>query len=271
MLLLLEVAALAALVVVGAALLEGSRAELVFLGIVGFLAAWGGQAIGAYREAVARGARPGGAIAILALAPVAAGALTGFWLLAGTAGSPSALLERYVSAWREGRTEQASTLFLDPAHASALAERWSLEEAYIRARLAALAARYGPTGGLDPAQPFANLTFVSVGPADPGGGRLPARPAVSVARFEVRLFRRVPVRGTFFGFPTASQRSETLEQVGTATLRSVVVPPPLGIGPPSPVWRIESFSIGGPTTAGGEPPEGAGGTPRSHVTHARKI
>jgi hypothetical protein len=89
--------------------LASSSAYLVpFLAGVAFLAAWGWQAVGAYR--LARAMQPGRedaterspavAIGWLSLPMLAWG--TGFWLIAAGAATPSATIDRFVTQWGRG-------------------------------------------------------------------------------------------------------------------------------------------------------------------------
>jgi hypothetical protein len=214
-----------------------------FLGLVSFFTAWGGQAIMAYRRAVELGGRPGGAEAMLGLAPVAVVAFTAFWLVAGSLGSPAATLQRYVSAWRSDRPDLAAALFDAPREPVALAEQWESDEGYLRGRLLELAASLGLGSGLDPERPFAPLVVRfpdSVGPA----GEPAAVEAGEEAQAVVEIVRRESVRGSFFGLvPTASQRIVTVEQVGQARLVAVAGPG-LAPLPETLVWRLESVCFG---------------------------
>ena len=127
-LLALEVAGLALIAVLTAAFLEGSRATLVFAALAVFFGVWGAQAVDAQRRAVDAGGRPGGAVLLLALTPIAATVMTGFWLVGGSSGSPEATLQRYVSAWQNGRADVADPLFLSPPGVAALRTRWTDQE-----------------------------------------------------------------------------------------------------------------------------------------------
>ncbi|MDQ3870605.1 MAG: hypothetical protein M3301_03180 [Chloroflexota bacterium] len=232
--------ALAGLVLLGAALVEGNRSSWVFLGLVGFFAAWGAQAIDAYRRAVELGVRRGGAIQLLALAPAVIAAFTGFWLVGGGSASPAATLQRYVAVWRQGQADQANELFVSPPGGAALAARWKRDETYLRNRLVELGARLGPGSALDPDRPLDSLVFelVTTRETRSGGGT-----EGETAEAAVEFVRPVTVRDSFFGlFPTASQRTVVLEQVGLVRLRTVRFVPALG--PASLVWRVESVEFG---------------------------
>ena len=240
---MLEAAAVAGLVVVVAAFLEGSRSVIVFLALVVFFATWGAQAIDAHRRAVEAGGAPGGAEQLLALGPVAAIVMTAFWLLAGASGTPDATLQRYVSAWRADRPEQASALFLAPPRPDELSDRWERQRAYLRDRLAALTAgdENGPDQGLDPDRPLDGLVVTLDEPreaadaADADADRVVAN---------VDIVRPVRRETTFLGiFPTARQEMVPIERVGQAVLVAVPLDPPEGLGGDNEIWRIESFEV----------------------------
>jgi hypothetical protein len=248
----LELLALAGLAVLAASLVEGDRSSWVFLALALFFAVWGGQAIDAYRRAVELGARRGGAIQVLALAPVAIVAFTGFWLVAAGGASPAATLQRYVAAWRDGRADEANRLFLSPPGASTLAERWKRDEAFLRSRLIELAARLGPGTTLDPERPLDSLVFEFAAPPPQAAGEGAGAESESTEAV-VEFVRPVTVRDSFFGlFPTASQRIVVLERVGRVRLRTARLAP--SIGPSSLVWRLESVELGGPGLGRGSAP-----------------
>jgi hypothetical protein len=92
--------------------LADSSAYLVpFLGGIGFLVAWGAQAVHAYRAAqAAQPAQPptperspATAIGWLSLPLLVWG--TGFWLIGAHAATPAAALDRFVSAWTSDELE----------------------------------------------------------------------------------------------------------------------------------------------------------------------
>ncbi len=246
-LLALQVLSVVFLVVLASAFLEGSRAFLVFLALAVFFAAWGGQAVDAQRKAVAAGGSPGGAIQLLALAPVVGIVMTGFWLVAGSSGSPEATLQRYVLAWQDRRADLAAQLFVSPPAADALAVRWAQQEAYLRDRLGELSASGGggPEAGIDPERPFRSLVVTL-----PDQPRLePDIPGTEADRVTAYLEIVRPVRRetTFLGiFPAARQEMVPVERVGRAVLRAVPLEPRTGLGRENRVWRLESVEVGGP-------------------------
>ncbi len=95
---------------------------LPFVAGIAFIVVWAAQAIAAYRRSV--GATAGGAapvsspaaIVVLTIPLLIAGA--GFWLAAGTAGTPDAVLDRFVGEWAsvaDGRATWEAGLTTDPA------------------------------------------------------------------------------------------------------------------------------------------------------------
>jgi hypothetical protein len=225
------------IVVLALGLIESDQANLVFLALVAFFGLWGAQAIWAYRQAVAVGGQPGGAIAILALAPFAVAAFTGFWLVAGTSATPAATLQRYVTAWRDARPADAASLFQPGRTVDELTLDWRADDAYLRTRILELSASLGPGSGLDPDDPFASLVVDA-----PGGPGAPPPGELTTAEFAI--VRRERIRETLFGiFPTAAQRDVVVERIGRATLRAV----PAGSFPlpiASQAWRLESVELG---------------------------
>lgn len=241
LLLALQVLALAAVGLLGATLIEGSRGIVVFLAASLYLALWTGQAIDAHRRAVALGATPGGAIRILAVAPVAIVALTLLWTVVGSAGSPAAVLQRYVSAWRQGHADAGRELFRVAPEPGDLDATWRDQTGYVASRLTSLRMTYGSTSGIDPADPFGSLLFL---PDAPGRSDPPdLERAGERATVAIQAVRRQTVRSSFFGlFPTASQESVPAERVGSVTLVAIEREPLLGLAR-GVVWRIESVDL----------------------------
>ena len=104
------------------AYLASSWYLLPFLAGIAFIVVWAVQAIAAYRRSVQAtdgSASPDSspaAIIVLTVPLLIAGA--GFWLAAGTAGSPDAVLDRFVGEWAsvaEGRATWEAGLTTDPA------------------------------------------------------------------------------------------------------------------------------------------------------------
>jgi hypothetical protein len=225
-----------------ALLIDGTRWMLVFPALLLFLAIWLGQALSVHRQAVALGARPGGELQIALFLPVVLTLVSTFWLVGGSAGSPATTLRRYVSAWENGRTEVAVELFTGPAAAADLASQWLLQEGYLRQRVAEAAARFGPTSGIDPDQPFNSLRF----------SELPATSSDS-ALVDVEIVRRQRVETVLLGFiPTATQMTVVVEELGTIRLRALPDDPPSwlsGVRSGARVWLIEAVDLATAPTA----------------------
>ena len=108
----LQPLAIAALLIVGAQLIDGTRWVIVFPPLAAILAFWMAQAIHAHRRAVELGAKPGGEMQAALFLPVAVGVLTVFWLIGGRHGSPAATLEAYVVALLSGKSDAAANLYV---------------------------------------------------------------------------------------------------------------------------------------------------------------
>jgi hypothetical protein len=106
-----EIVAIAIVAWLAAGLADSSAYLAPFLAGVAFIVAWAWQAIDAYRAAHRlAGARPpapvrspAAAIGWLSLPLLVWG--TGFWVVAADAASPSAVLDRFVTAWSDGRLD----------------------------------------------------------------------------------------------------------------------------------------------------------------------
>jgi hypothetical protein len=236
---LLQPVAIAAVALIAVQLIDGTRWLLVFPPLVALIVTWLGQAVHAYRRAIELRWPPGGEMQVALFLPVAVAALTTFWLIGGRHGSPTATLESYVLAWMSGRVEAASGLWVTPPASDGVGQTWSTHSAYLSARIAALAAQFGTTSGLDPDQPFDSLRFAE--PAAAGAGRQDV---------QVDIVRRQRVETTILGIvPTASQETVVIERAGTITLALVDQPAiswlPIG-RLPSVAWRIEAVTIGPP-------------------------
>lgn len=235
LLLAIEIAAVIALVALTPPLIDGEASGALFIALVAFIAAWGGQALDTYREAMARGAPRTGAAWILALAAPTIVLVGGFWLVAGRSASPAAAVEQYVTGWRHDRPDVAATALLTAPSAEALRAAWAEDHDALRNRIVALAARLG-SEDLDPNRPFDSLHF----DIEPGADR-------STATVHVSIVRRVLVRTQLLGvFPTASQERRVVEEIGRGVL--VAVPGPEGLLPGlrSRVWRLEGLDVSPP-------------------------
>jgi len=121
--LIAEAIALAATIVLTVLLVETTWYLVPFVAGALFVVLWAAQAVIAYRRAVSRHGEapptprgsPAAAIAWLTIPLLVWG--TGFWLVAGSFGSPDAVLDRFVAAWPEAGTEASALGALgdDPA------------------------------------------------------------------------------------------------------------------------------------------------------------
>ena len=229
--------AIGSLLVASIQLIDGTRWLAIFPPLAALLVAWLAQAVHAYRRAVELGARPGGETQAALFLPLAAGVLTVYWLVGGRHGSPSSTLESYVVAWMANRVDNATDLYVQPPSEDTLGQAWSAQSGYLTQRISALAAQFGPTSGLDAAQPFDSLRFGQ--PVASGAGR-----QVVV----IDIVRRQRVETMILGLvPTAGQETVVVERAGTLTL-ALVEQPPVAWLPVAQMasfaWRIESVSIG---------------------------
>ena len=237
LLVLLQPLSVAGLLLIAVQLIDGTRWLVVFPPLAALLVAWAGQAIHAYRRAVALGAKPGGEMQAAVFLPFAVAALTVYWLIGGRNGSPTATLESYVVAWMSGRVDAATQLYVQAPAQVLLGQTWGAHAGYLGQRIEALASQYGDSSGMDPDQPFESLRFSE--PTAAGAGR---------QTVNIDIVRRQRVETMVLGIvPTASQETVVVERGGTITL-ALVEEPPVSWLPlarlPSFAWRIESVSIG---------------------------
>lgn len=238
LLVLLQPLALAGLLVLAGLLIEGSRWPVVLLALVGLLLIWLGQAIDAHQRATRAGAQPGGELQLAALLPPAAALLAGFWLVGGSLGSPSATLQRYVSAWQADSPAPAAALFLEPAEAASLGAAWQAQRQLLIGLVEDAARQYGSQAGLDPQMPFNSLRF-----EEQVEGRLAGQAVVAID-----LVRRERYQTQLLGFiPTAAQRTVPIRRLGVVRLQAVPAATPwwlpAGLANPSRVWRIDEVLL----------------------------
>jgi hypothetical protein len=246
-------AGIALLAWLGPLLAGGAGVAIAFAGGVALFAAWAAIALHAYRRAARRRllvelpGPDGGAIWLLALAPIAIAASSLFWGLAGREADPATVLDRYVADWRAGRALEATARFVrSPGSATLVRELWEAQLTALRNELVRLVPRAGPGGGIDPDAPFETVRWVDAGPT-PGGGRLVA----------LEVSRRETVHGLLLGLlPVSSQRLVPLEQLGTVELAPVAAGAPFAPAGPIPdgpwavSWRIVEVDIMGVTVGG---------------------
>ena len=244
----IEVAAVAALAIVGLPLASGTAATLLLLAGCAFGAAWVAVALHAYRRAIRRritfglAGADGGAIDLLWLAPVLIAASTAFWFAGGSGATPDAALSRYVAAWRHDRPADAVGLFAAAPGSvagsaaapgsAALEAIWRAQDAQLVTQLTRLAASLGTDSGLDPSAPFDAVRFELQS----------GSPAAETVTMEIVRHETVP--DTFLGiFPTTSDQVVTVASVGTVRLTLVDVPPPWPGAPTTSTWRIAGLNV----------------------------
>ena len=128
-----ELAGIAAVAYLAAGLASSSWYLLPFLAGVAFIGAWAAQAVDAYRQAEepddiigpARDRSPAAALAWLSI-PLLVWA-TGFWMVSADASSPSAVLDRFETAWPGLATTTAGDSRLQLSAASTEAARTALD------------------------------------------------------------------------------------------------------------------------------------------------
>jgi hypothetical protein len=247
-LLALQVLGYGAWLLAAAQLISGTSWPLLFPLLLGLIAVQLAQAIDAHRRALAVGRTPGGELQLAWSLALTAVLVAGFWLVAGTRGSPEATLAAYASAWRADRVDLGETLFTpcpveQPDACASLASAWQQQRAYIAERVRAAAARYGSAGGLDPDEPFNSLRFTLLSTQATGNGMGEATVAVDIVRFE-------RVETTLFGIiPTASRQIVAVERAGLLKLVAAQPEPPAwlpaALRVPSTEWYLrgmEGFS-----------------------------
>jgi hypothetical protein len=236
-LLLLQPLAIAAVLIIAAQLIDGTRWLIVFPPLGALLAVWLAQALSAYRLAVAKGAAPTGELQAAMFLPVAVAILTVFWLVGGRHGTPAATLESYALAWMNRQPAAGAALYVAPPATEALADEWTAEEAYLAARLAELAQQFGPQSGLDPDRPFDSIRFAE--PVATGDGQ---------QTVVLDIVRRQRVETMFLGtVPTATQETVVVERAGTLVLELVSDSPPDWLPFAwfdSFAWRISEVVVG---------------------------
>ena len=242
LLLIAQPLAIAGLIVFAAVLIEGTRWMLVFPALLLLLVAWLGQALGAYRMAIGRGAASGGELQVVGFLPLAALAVTVFWLVGGSLGAPATTLLRYVTAWEDDQPQDAVGLFVEPVSAAQIHAVWVVQTAYLEQQVTAAAVQYGPLSGIDPDQPFNSLRFTE----EPST-------AADLSTVAIELIRRQRVENMLLGFiPVATQETVVVEQLGTVYLRALPDQPPAwlaGVNTGARIWLIDRIDMTTTTAA----------------------
>ena len=206
---------MAAAAVTTAQLVDGTRWLAVFPLLAAVIAVWLAQAVHAHRLALERGRAPGGELKVMLFLAAAALVLSGYWLVGGRHGSPSATLGAYLEAWRSGQPEMAAPLFVIDPPPDQLRAAWTDHDALLRADVARAAATHGRDAGLDPAQPFDSLRFTETDDEAPPGGAAIAMDLVRLQRIESELLGIVP---------TASQQTVVIAR--EMVVRFALLPEP---------------------------------------------
>ncbi len=239
-LLILQPVLLVGLLLLSLQLMDGTRWLIIFPPLAFVLVLWLAQAVHAYQLALRLGAEPRGEAQVALFLPVAVALLTLYWLYGGSHGSPTATVEEYALDWMASRSTPASQLFVTPPSTDALDAQWQAEDAYLQARVADAAERFGPGSGLHPETPFANLRFNAA-----------QQEHADVAVVTIEIVRQREIQTTILGIiPTASQETVSVEEAGVITVRLVPEQPldwlPMGqLG--SSAWLIEDVAIPGPS------------------------
>lgn len=233
-----QVLALLALVLVGPALIQGSRWIVLFPALLLIIVAWMAQAIHAHQQALRLGAAPGGEMQIAWLLPLIVIAVTAFWLVGGQRASPAATLQQYVAAWRTHRPATAARLFRESVGDELLAAAWQRHDSHLGQRVAEAARTFGPFSGLSPGQPFDGLRFVEI----------TERRTEDGAVFAIEITRRERIETTLFGLlPTATQQTVVIERIGLIHVRAQQeMPPPWLPSPellPSRIWLVDEIEL----------------------------
>jgi len=243
LLVLLQPAAIAALLIVASQLVEGTRWLAIFPPLVALLIVWLGQAVHAYTHAVELGAVRGGELQVALFLPLAVVALTLFWLLGGRHGSPAATVQAYIEAWVDGREEAATELFAAPPPPDVMAAEWQQHMDTLADLIDRSRETYGPASGLDRARPFDSLRVredanLAPDPAD--------RPQT---RFVVELVRTQRIETTVLGIiPTAGQETVVVQPLLYIWLGLERQEPPFELplsGLESDAWRIDQLELAG--------------------------
>ena len=195
--------------------MDGTRWLAVFPLLAAIIGVWLAQAVHAHRLALERGRAPGGELKVMLFLAAAALVLTGYWLVGGRHGSPSATMGAYLDAWRSGQPEMAAALFVVDRPPDQLRADWAGHDARLRADVAQAAGIHGHDAGLDPAHPFDSLRFTETDhQATPGSAAI-AMDLVRLQRIESEVLGVIP---------TASQQTVVIAR--EMVVRFALLPEP---------------------------------------------
>lgn len=202
-------------------LIDGTRWLAVFVPLVLLLVLWVGQAVHAYRRALALGGAPGGELTLALFLPLILVLFTAFWLLGGRHGSAASAVEAYMEAWESNRPDLAFTLYRDAGIGQAdVAAFWQTERTFMTNAIVQGQTQYGAASGLDPDEPFNSLRVTQTDPTT----------------FSVEIVRSETFQTTLLGLiSTSGQRTVVVAPL----MRIFVVEEAIPGALPSSAWRID--------------------------------
>ena len=221
MLVLLQPLAIGGLLFAAWQLIDGTRWLVVFVPLVALLVFWIGQAVHAYRRAIALGGAPGGELQLALFLPLMLAVLTTFWLVGGRHGSPAATAQAYMEAWVQDQPDVAISLYQNAriGQTDVVANRQN-ERTWLVNAVTQGQTVYGEASGLDPERPFSSLLVSQTSPTS----------------FSVELVRSERFDTKLLGFiQTAGQRTVVVAPVMTI---NVVEQPDSDGWLRSTSWRI---------------------------------
>ena len=239
---IVQVLAIADVLIIGPQLIDTTLWLLLFLPIVVLAVVWVGQAVNAHRRAFALGGAPGGELQLALFLPLLLAVFTAFWLVGGRHGSAASTVEAYMEAWESNRPDIAVGLFpypdrswgsIDLARAS-IAAQWNSDLNNVSRLIDRNRAIYGPTSGLDPQHPFRSVRV------EEGQLNIFSRSG-SVRGFVIEVVRTEQFQTTLLGLiPTTGQRTVVVAPVAFIGVAEEAAAP--GTMLPLTVWKISSYN-----------------------------
>lgn len=234
-----QILAIADWLIIAAQLIDTTLWLVLFVPLVVIAVVWVGQAVGAYRRALAIGGTPGGEFQLAFFLPVLLAAFSSFWIVGGHGATPASTVEAYMEAWESNRPDLAVGLFpaSDRAWATSyLPAQWQSDVNRISTMVEQNRASFGPSSGLDPEHPFLSLRVEQVPQAPSFGGPLPVQPA-----FEVQVVRTEQFSSSLLGLiPTTGERTVVVAPV--LYLELAAQPAATGTVVHADAWRIQTFN-----------------------------
>ncbi|MEP7378608.1 MAG: hypothetical protein ABI725_03500 [Chloroflexota bacterium] len=202
-------------------LIDGTRWLAVFVPLVLLLVLWVGQAVHAYRRALALGGAPGGELTLALFLPLVLALFTAFWLLGGRHGSAASTVEAYIDAWQSNRPDLAVNLYREAGIGQAdVSAFWQTERAFMTNAIVHGQTLYGPASGLDADEPFNSLRVTQT----------------DSTTFSVEIVRSETFQTTLLGLiSTSGQRTVVVAPVMWIIVVEEAAPGAL----PSSAWRID--------------------------------